>query len=208
MLTTDPSLIVQDTAKVDLWIARLGVFRHEPDALPQRRRLVRETVARHLNRNPEQITVSHTGSGQPQVLRCGNPIPLAISTASCRDVVVIALATNGPVGVDVQAVEDEHPHVQQRALTPAEFRDLHARPGNQIPDAWMAYWTRKEALLKGLGVGIRVEPATVPLPPLPQDWDGRAQAVPGGGCVTSWGGRGELVISLWTSGEPTVRRHF
>lgn len=191
-----------DTSRVELSIARLGVWRHEADATTQRRRLARETVALWVGCKPDEVAVSHGSNGEPSLLHNGVPLQLAISTASCSDVVVIALAASGRVGVDVQAIESEHPHVQQRALAPAEFHDLHARPAVEVPAAWMAYWTRKEALLKGLGVGLRIEPASILLPRMPRAWDGHTQLVSGvGGWITSWQRPDGFVVSLWTEFE-------
>lgn len=113
----------------------------------------------------QRLLVEVTGDRQPVVRRCprcggphGRPelpgLPLHASLSRTPGRVAAAVSGAGPVGVDVETVErtgfDGFAAV---ALAPGErAADLPARA---------RAWTRKEAVLKAAGTGLRVDPRTV-----------------------------------------------
>ena len=95
---------------------------------------------------------------------------LHLSLSRSGSVVALALSRSGPVGVDVDQVggtqfsgyEDVALHADERDQTASGFADATT-------------WVRKEAALKALGVGLRVDPTTFAAPPR----RGRPRMVPG-----------------------------
>lgn len=79
---------------------------------------------------------------------------MSISHSGSR--VVLAVSAAGPVGVDVESLDKSFgQRIDDHVLSPAE-RERHAGdPEMPVPDL-LAYWTRKEALLKVTGDGLRV----------------------------------------------------
>ena len=108
---------------------------------------------------------------QRRCAQCGEPHgrPLAagvsLSSATSEDHVLVAVAADeAQVGVDVQTVPDSlWPGFDDAVLHPRE------RPGDgrlaeaSDPRTAIRLWTRKEALLKAAGVGLRLDPSLVPL---------------------------------------------
>lgn len=95
--------------------------------------------------------------GKPRL--AGSPVALEFSVARGGDRVAVAVA-HDPVGVDVEEfgrVSDTG-LLSDMALRPAEFAVLDALPDERRPAAFLRYWTRKEAVLKALGVGRSVPP--------------------------------------------------
>jgi 4'-phosphopantetheinyl transferase len=81
--------------------------------------------------------------------------PVAISVSTCGETGLVAVASSGLVGVDVEdfGAVASTPRFRSRVATPAEQRALEAR-GADRERALLALWTRKEAYLKAIGEGI------------------------------------------------------
>jgi 4'-phosphopantetheinyl transferase len=100
--------------------------------------------------------------------RCGEPhgrpkLPgtdLHTSISHSGDVVGVALTASGPVGIDVEAVRDR----DYAALVPRVCRP-EERPHVTSAADFYAYWTRKEAVLKATGDGLRRSMDTVAVTP-------------------------------------------
>jgi 4'-phosphopantetheinyl transferase len=122
--------------------------------------LVRAVVGARLGVAPTRITLDRTCSqcGQPhgRVRVIGGDV--AVSVSHSGDWVLVAERVGGPVGVDVELID---PSVNTSALArvvlrPAEHSTLTRLRWDDRPAAFARYWTRKEAVLKVTGDGLRV----------------------------------------------------
>src|SRR5580700_430259 len=86
--------------------------------------------------------------------------PLQFSMSHSGEVVLYAMAGE-PVGVDVETGAAGDPASLRSCLHPAEGAALEAVPPERRRDALLGCWVRKEAYLKGLGVGLAVQLARV-----------------------------------------------
>ncbi|MBY8882692.1 4'-phosphopantetheinyl transferase superfamily protein [Streptomyces sp. PLK6-54] len=98
---------------------------------------------------------------------CGGPhgrpvLPdgrLHFSLSHCADLSLLAFATV-PVGVDVEVVPDPRTIAETAdVLHPREAAELALRTPADRPLAFTRVWTRKEAYLKGRGIGLAEDPA-------------------------------------------------
>ena len=78
---------------------------------------------------------------------------------------VVAVASHlGPIGIDVESVDRMlRAPVDAVALHPLEITALEALDPSQRDRARTLQWTRKEALLKATGFGLRIAPETIAL---------------------------------------------
>jgi 4'-phosphopantetheinyl transferase len=143
--------------------------------------LTRLAVGRWLGVAPEKVPVSRAcdGCGEPH----GRPVIEGgprVSVSHSGDRVALALSEFGGVGVDVEArqrvIKDE---VAEILLGAAEAAEL-GRYGGDRQDALFGYWTRKEAVLKATGDGLRVPLRSLRLsgpeePPRLVAWEGRPE---------------------------------
>ncbi|OQD52040.1 hypothetical protein BM536_035995 [Streptomyces phaeoluteigriseus] len=103
--------------------------------------------------------------------RCGGPhgkvtldVPAGSAHADVRfsvshsgDLIGLAVCRGAEVGLDVEdGVGTDVERVAPRVLADTELAALHARPPAERPAAFLRYWTRKESVLKAIGVGLRV----------------------------------------------------
>ena len=96
------------------------------------------------------VTVEHNSNGAPFVT--GRP-DLHVSISHCRTAVAVAISTNHRIGIDIESRRKTTPGLMERVCSPDELATIQASP-----DATMAFlrlWTKKEAVLKMRGTGIK-----------------------------------------------------
>lgn len=98
---------------------------------------------------------------------CGGPhgpvsteLPIAIRTSVSHagEWVVLAATAGAPVGVDVEAVErcKDQSRLARTVLSDSEYRSYLTTPHTDRADFMAKMWVRKEAVVKALGVGLRL----------------------------------------------------
>jgi 4'-phosphopantetheinyl transferase len=133
--------------------------------------------------------VAARGGPDARVVRTpGEPLlvtgaALHASVAHAGAWVAVALCAHAPVGVDVEPLEQELEldTLAEHVLTPAERETLAAGASGAAERrrALLTWWTRKEAVVKATGDGLRVEPARVQLAPPDDGRPPRLLAYPG-----------------------------
>jgi 4'-phosphopantetheinyl transferase len=80
--------------------------------------------------------------------------------------VVVVAVTQGAVGIDVEPLDGARPELAEVVLGPSERALLDAADDVDRPRALIAWWVRKEAVLKLSGIGLdQVDPADVTTSP-------------------------------------------
>ncbi|TDW17042.1 4'-phosphopantetheinyl transferase family protein [Kribbella kalugense] len=140
------SVVVGDP--VHVWVAPAGA---EPRAAAHNLLL---DLASTLISSP---SLHHDSDGRPHVPG------LAVSLSHTHDLVVVAAAADGPIGVDV---EELHPRevreLANRWFAPEEL-DWMSTQSSQLK-AFLLLWTAKEAVGKALGRGLRQSGLRRPMP--------------------------------------------
>jgi 4'-phosphopantetheinyl transferase len=104
-----------------------------------------------LDRSCERCGGQH---GRPRLPGTG----LAASISHSGDVVAVALTEGAPVGVDVEVIGAR----EYDSLVPSVCGQAE-RPFVRSAADFCAYWTRKEAVLKATGDGLRAPMTSVPV---------------------------------------------
>jgi 4'-phosphopantetheinyl transferase len=111
-------------------------------------------LAGYLDVDPWELAFRRDASGKPQLSRPDAPW-LRFNVTHSEGLVVFAVVRSREVGVDVERIRRDFPveAVARRVFSRPERQALAALPLGQRVDAFFALWTRKEAYLKGIGVG-------------------------------------------------------
>ena len=152
---SQPPLTLAECAMVATSDERHRAARFRQDADRQRhllgRSILRLAVGRLLNVEPSLLVLQDSPYGKPSI-----PDGPSFNIAHSGDEVLIALAARGRLGVDVEAVRDlpDLFDVARTSFVPAEVSALAAQqPAVQLRHFYRI-WSRKEAMLKALGIGI------------------------------------------------------
>ncbi|MEU8764715.1 4'-phosphopantetheinyl transferase superfamily protein [Streptomyces sp. NPDC048659] len=171
-------------------LAKAGEFRRPGDRATYLCAHVglRRLLGAHLGVAPRGVTVERAPCpccGEPH----GRPVlpdgRLHFSLSHCEGLSLIAVATT-PVGVDIERIPAPHLVGElAEVLHPDESAELAALAAELRPAAFARVWTRKEAYLKGTGVGLGADPSAEyvgagPVPAAPAGWYLADVAVPSG----------------------------
>jgi 4'-phosphopantetheinyl transferase len=177
--------------------------------------LARLVLARHLRRPADGIRFDRTcptcgaQHGKPRLVGDHGGLRFSISHSGQR--VAVAVVRGGLVGVDVERLP---PTLEVDALVPQVLSDQEQAKFAELAPAerlrgLLTYWTRKEALLKATGDGLRVPMPAITVsgpdePPVLRRWSGGSEP-PGPVTLHTLRPGGGHVASLAVLGLPTVR---
>lgn len=139
--------------------ARAGQFRFAVD----RQRFVaahaalRYALAEQTGERADALRFTHSAFGKPSLL--GSP-RVHFSLSHSQGLGLIAIGERGPLGADVEQLRAVPDALALAAthFTRLENEALRALPAHERDHAFLTCWTRKEACLKAIGLGLIVPP--------------------------------------------------
>ncbi|SIT49152.1 4'-phosphopantetheinyl transferase (modular protein) [Paraburkholderia piptadeniae] len=163
-------------------------YRHEGDRnnFIARRSMLRWLIGVYLRSRPESLRFNVTRHGKP-ALQWPRGTRLAFNVSHTDGLALLAFALNCRVGIDVERQIEgiDFANVGRGIFSPVEESVLAAaRPDSAT--AFLSIWTRKEALLKALGSGLLVEPASYTTEDAPALGEGRWHASKKGTRIAGW----------------------
>ncbi|MGG7510549.1 4'-phosphopantetheinyl transferase family protein [Plantibacter sp. YIM 135249] len=150
------------------------------------RALLRATAAELLGVEPAAVRISAAcpdcgrEHGKPEATtEDGRRVHLSLSHSPVATAATASL--DGAVGIDVEQLDaSRFAGVEDVALSAAEREDWLTLPEEDRIGALAHFWTRKEAVVKALGPGLRLDPATIEVTTPGRDGDEpRVLRVPG-----------------------------
>jgi len=145
--------------------ARMGTFGHADRrrSFALGRLAARTLLADALGAPAQEVPLGVATAGAPEVP--GHALYLSISHAGRGAGLAAAAAVGGrPVGVDLETAGPRHVDLLARILGPGES-GIAGALGTSPADAPALVWALKEAVLKGLGTGLRRGARSVVLEP-------------------------------------------
>jgi len=149
-------------------------FRHFADRqrFVRCRAALRRILAGYLGERPEELTILYGRYGKPMLAR---PLgdELRFSVTHSDGLALVAVASLQEVGVDVERVLPRRlDALTQRFCGPEELSEIQSLPRDRQLRGFLRLWTAKEAYVKGLGVGLRIDPRRLVVS---MDGDGRRE---------------------------------
>jgi 4'-phosphopantetheinyl transferase len=148
-----------------------------------------------LDLPPEQVALGTDTMGKPSLVGLGSP-PLFFNLSHSHNHAAVAVSPFFEVGIDIEHIRPIGFEVAEHFFSAGEVAALKALPARRRAKAVFNVWTRKEAYLKALGLGLSVpldsfdvsveHPARLQrvagLPEEPMQWQ-LAHFIPGNGFV-------------------------
>ncbi|HXW54912.1 MAG TPA: 4'-phosphopantetheinyl transferase superfamily protein [Candidatus Cybelea sp.] len=157
-LSVAPAVLARLAAHLDQTErARAGRFVFERDAnrFVVARGILRELVARYLERSPAELEFEYGPRGKP-VLRAG--AGLCFNVSHSHEMAAYAFARDRQLGIDIELIRADFAgqEIAERYFSRSEVAELTALPGPARAQAFFLCWTRKEAYIKALGEGFEI----------------------------------------------------
>ena len=127
------------------------------------RAALRQILGAILAEPPASLRFRVVAKGKPELDRdvtggsgIAGAVPLRFNLSHSSDLALIAVCWGRELGVDLEHLRPitEADRIVASFFTPAELTEFAAIPPETKARAFLRGWTRKEAFLKGLGVGI------------------------------------------------------
>ena len=136
--------------------SRRFVFAEDRQRFVVCRGMLRWVLGTYLGLAPDEIAFEYGPRGKPRLRGFGRSCPLAFNVTHSGQFGGIAVAPDGDVGIDIEAVRPvrHFDQMMDKTLTVAEKQYVLSLPEGDRVRAFFRYWTRKEALLKALGIWL------------------------------------------------------
>ncbi len=117
---------------------------------------MRRILASYLKRTPKSLTFREAEGGKPELVLNEPDAPLSFNLSHSKSVALLAVALNMAIGVDVEDIRPIEREVANRFFSPSEIASMADLDGEDWLDAFYRCWTRKEAVIKAEGFGLRI----------------------------------------------------
>lgn len=117
------------------------------------RAALRAILGARLGLAAAAIDLQITPEGRP--VHAASAAQINFNLSHSRDTALIAIAPPVALGIDLEAVAAMPDGVAQRFFAPEETAALLALSGRAQSEAFTRIWTRKEAVVKAIGAGLR-----------------------------------------------------
>jgi 4'-phosphopantetheinyl transferase len=117
---------------------------------------LREILGAELRIPPSSVRLKLRPHGRPHLDPGVHQTDLDFNLSHSGDLALVATARGVRVGIDVERLRPGRDplRVADRYFSAAEAAAVRAFPAPDRPMAFLRYWTAKEALAKGLGLGL------------------------------------------------------
>ncbi len=129
------------------------VYEHLRVRFAQAHGLLRLLLSRYADCSPRELVFSQGTHGKPSLV---NAKGLSFSLSHSGDGVAIAIARDIDIGIDIEEIKpiEDRDGLVERFFSPDEFSCYKHLPPSMQESAFFRLWTRKEAFVKGLGLGL------------------------------------------------------
>lgn len=148
---------------------RLAAQRYEDPALRRsyiaRRAMRRAVLDRCCDSTTEVLCIAPDRGGKPRIAAPRAARAVRFNGASSGRYAVVAVTPTAEIGIDIEEIRSDLPidDMANAYFTDNERAALAALPADRRPAAFFVFWTRKEALLKAVGTGLRRRPEEIDL---------------------------------------------
>ncbi len=139
--------------------------RHDRFKLPRLRRRfalarasLRSILAGYLSGPAGELRFHYGNHGKPRLAPERNPRDLRFNLSHSHERAVLAVATGGEIGVDIERLRDniEFTRLARRFFSRREADMIDDLSGPELRRRFFQIWTAKESYIKAVGAGLRL----------------------------------------------------
>jgi len=125
---------------------------------------LRHVLAHYLNQTAASIVFTSNQYGKPEVI---NKLNLQFNISHSRDLIVIAVGQNNPVGIDIEYFSPRPYHgIANNLFSTQEINAYKQAPHALKMLTFFSIWSQKEAFIKACGMGLSYPTKTFTVQPL------------------------------------------
>jgi 4'-phosphopantetheinyl transferase len=120
------------------------------------RALVRSTLSRYTNIEPQHWRFWKNDYGRPEIISSAGMPPLRFNLSHTDGLIVCGVVLKQDIGVDVEYLKRNGAKLEiaDRFFSPKEVKDLYSVPAQQRRERFFDYWTLKESYIKARCMGL------------------------------------------------------
>jgi 4'-phosphopantetheinyl transferase len=153
LLQFEATLTSDEKARADRFF-----FQRDRKSFVITRGILRELLARYLNRTPPQLEFDYNPQGKPFLHSdlIGRPVQFNVSHS--HGLALFAFSVGRHLGVDIELIRPNSAgdEIAERYFSPQEVMELRALPLRLRDEGFFLCWTRKEAYVKARGEGLHI----------------------------------------------------
>jgi len=117
---------------------------------------VRQLLGGYLQEHAERIGFCYGPQGKPALAAPWNNSGIRFNVSNSQDLALCAVVLDRELGVDIEHIREgrDLEGLAERFFAPREVETLRSLPADRRTEAFFDCWTRKEAVLKAVGIGI------------------------------------------------------
>lgn len=127
-----------------------------------RRGILRRLLSRYTSMDPVGVELQRSEQGKLRIAeRQGSQVRFNLSHS--KGFAIFAITRGREVGIDIEQVDGTSGwrDVAKVFFTPREQEVISRLPADRQTETFFEIWTRKEAILKALGLGLQFDPAHI-----------------------------------------------
>ena len=119
---------------------------------------LRAILSRHANCHPAALRFEYGPYGKPYI--AAPDLPLHFNLSHSDSFAALAVSPNVEIGIDIEKIRPIDLDIATHYFSRAEVAALINLPSDEQIDGFFRCWTLKEAVIKGLGVGLALDLAS------------------------------------------------
>lgn len=129
-------------------------FERDRECYIHSRVALRLLLGRYLRTAPQAVAIFAGSYGRPMLAARANGLQFNLSHSG--DALLVGVTLHSPLGIDVELVRDvpDFLTIAKRHFAPSEIAELFRLAPAQRCEGFYVTWTRKEAFIKALGLGL------------------------------------------------------
>lgn len=117
---------------------------------------LRTILGSYLDREPHELEFHYGPHGKPALHGGGGHERVRFNMSRSHELGVVGIQLEEDLGIDLELVRPfpEALDIAKRLFAPEEYEALCSLPAAGLDAAFFSYWTRKEAVVKSIGLGL------------------------------------------------------